>query len=85
MTVRLTKREREVLLLRMEGQQVKEIAARLQIAIPTVKTHLWHIASKAGGGTTIDILNRLTPGRCFTCRHGLAALLLPPTPGRGRA
>jgi DNA-binding NarL/FixJ family response regulator len=42
----LTGREREVLQLLAEGQNVKEIAYRLEISVKTVETHRSHIMSK---------------------------------------
>jgi two-component system, NarL family, nitrate/nitrite response regulator NarL len=42
----LTAREREIAGLIVEGLSNKEIAARLQIELPTVKNHVHHILSK---------------------------------------
>jgi two-component system, NarL family, nitrate/nitrite response regulator NarL len=42
----LTAREREILELMMQGQSNKEIAQRLRIEVPTVKTHVHHIFAK---------------------------------------
>lgn len=36
---RLSKREREVMSMMLEGQRLKEIAARLDISVKTVTTH----------------------------------------------
>lgn len=42
----LTRREKEVAALICRGYNTQEIAARLSIAKPTVKTHVTHILSK---------------------------------------
>jgi two-component system, NarL family, nitrate/nitrite response regulator NarL len=44
----LTAREREVLVLIMEGHSGPEIARRLQVSPATVKTHLLHLYEKLG-------------------------------------
>jgi NarL family two-component system response regulator LiaR len=44
----LTKREREVLVLLVEGLNNSQIAARLYVSAATVKTHVGHILSKLG-------------------------------------
>ncbi|MEX2443787.1 MAG: helix-turn-helix transcriptional regulator [Alkalispirochaeta sp.] len=44
----LTRREREVTVLLLEGQSYKETAAHLGISTNTVKTHVEHIYEKAG-------------------------------------
>jgi NarL family two-component system response regulator LiaR len=46
--VDLTKREREVLVLLVEGLNNTQIAARLYVSAATVKTHVGHILSKLG-------------------------------------
>lgn len=45
-SARLTAREHEILSLIEEGLSNKEIAARLMIALPTVKNHVHHILDK---------------------------------------
>jgi two-component system, NarL family, nitrate/nitrite response regulator NarL len=44
----LTPRERQIVVLIDEGLGNKEIAARLQIQVPTVKNHVHHILQKLG-------------------------------------
>ncbi len=46
--VRLTSRETQIIGLIDEGLSNKEIAARLQIGLPTVKNHIHHILEKLG-------------------------------------
>jgi DNA-binding NarL/FixJ family response regulator len=46
-TIRLTRREQEILILRGQGRSNKEIAAALQIELQTVKNHLRSIFAKA--------------------------------------
>jgi NarL family two-component system response regulator LiaR len=46
--VDLTKREREVLVLLVEGLNNTQIAARLYVSAATVKTHVGHILGKLG-------------------------------------
>ena len=43
---RLSKREREVMSLMLEGQRLKEIAARLDISVKTVTTHRSRLMKK---------------------------------------
>ncbi len=50
----LTPREREILLLLGTGDPVVRIAARLDIADSTVRTHIAHIRSKLGVHTRLD-------------------------------
>lgn len=47
--VRLTPREREILILIAQGLTTKEIATKLFISIPTVETHRSNLMSKTGG------------------------------------
>jgi two-component system, NarL family, response regulator LiaR len=44
----LTEREREILQLLAEGRRNEEIAEKLYIAVPTVKTHIQNILGKLG-------------------------------------
>jgi DNA-binding CsgD family transcriptional regulator len=43
---RLSKREREVMSMMLEGQRLKEIAARLDISVKTVTTHRSRLMKK---------------------------------------
>jgi DNA-binding CsgD family transcriptional regulator len=51
MLLRLSRREREVLELIIEGHTDKEIADRLYISPRTVTTHVTHILNKLGVGS----------------------------------
>ena len=52
----LTPREREVLMLVVEGLMNKEIASRLSIAQPTVKVHRRHVMEKMGADSIADLV-----------------------------
>jgi DNA-binding CsgD family transcriptional regulator len=60
----ITKREREVLVLAMNGLQNAEIAIELGIATNTVKQHMKHIFRKIGVRSRIDALLYLQSERC---------------------
>jgi DNA-binding NarL/FixJ family response regulator len=64
-TERLTKRERAVTDLIVQGLSNKEIAARLQIALHTVKGHVHNVLSKLDVNTRLEIAafsrNRVAP------------------------
>jgi DNA-binding NarL/FixJ family response regulator len=64
---RLTKREREIIILVSEGLKNKEIAARLCISAATVRHHLSSIFAK------LDVPNRLKL-MVYAYRHELADL-----------
>jgi len=64
---RLTKREREIIMLVSEGLKNKEIAARLCISAATVRHHLSSIFAK------LDVPNRLKLV-VYAYRHELADL-----------
>jgi two-component system, NarL family, nitrate/nitrite response regulator NarL len=66
----LTKREREVLMLLVEGLSGTAIARRLQISANTVRTHIQSILTK------LQVHSRLAAAT-FAVRHGLVS--------RGRA
>jgi DNA-binding NarL/FixJ family response regulator len=53
-TVRLTRREAEILRLMRDGLTNKQIAARLSIELPTAKNHVHHILQKLGAGTRAE-------------------------------
>jgi DNA-binding NarL/FixJ family response regulator len=50
----LTRREREILTMVAEGQTNKEIARRLQIELPTVKSHMHNILEKLNVGSRTE-------------------------------
>src|SRR5207249_7724515 len=54
-SVRLTRREREVIELIAQGQSNKEIAQRLNIAIYTVKSHVHNILEKLELDTRLQV------------------------------
>jgi two-component system, NarL family, nitrate/nitrite response regulator NarL len=53
-TVRLTRREAEILRLMWDGLANKQIGAALDIELPTVKNHVHHILQKLGAGTRAE-------------------------------
>ncbi len=63
----LTAREREVLLLLVEGLSPEQIAARLHVSVSTVGTHRHHVMEKLG----IRSLPELTK---YALREGLTSL-----------
>jgi FixJ family two-component response regulator len=52
----LTPREREVLMLVVEGLMNKQIARRLSIAQPTVKVHRRHVMEKMGADSIANLV-----------------------------
>ena len=63
----LSLREREVLQLLAEGKSSKDIAARLDIAVPTVETHRRQIMDKLGLRTIAELTK-------YAIREGLTSL-----------
>ncbi len=57
----LTPREREVLFLLVEGAGRKEIAARLQLSVNTVRTHLQSLMAKLGAHSTLEVVALTRP------------------------
>ena len=57
----LTPREREVLLLLVEGVGRKEVANRLQLSANTVRTHLHSLMSKFGVHSTLEVVALARP------------------------
>ena len=53
----ITQREHEVILLLITGKTYKEIAAELFISLPTVKTHVSNIYSKANVRNRLELSN----------------------------
>lgn len=56
-TLGITQREHEVILLLITGRTYKEIAAELFISLPTVKTHVSNIYSKAKVRNRLELSN----------------------------
>jgi DNA-binding NarL/FixJ family response regulator len=77
--VRMTKREHEVVALIANGQSNKEIAAQLQIAVHTVKSHVHNILEKLALHTRLELAS-------FVHQDGLAEppAERPPAPPRKR-
>jgi DNA-binding NarL/FixJ family response regulator len=57
----LTPRERDVLLLLVEGVGRKEVANRLQLSENTVRTHLHSLMSKFGVHSTLEVVTLARP------------------------
>jgi DNA-binding NarL/FixJ family response regulator len=57
----LTPRERDVLLLLVEGVGRKEVAKRLQLSANTVRTHLHSLMSKLGVHSTLEVVALVRP------------------------
>jgi len=57
----LTRRERDVLFLLVEGAGRKEIAERLQLSANTVRTHLHSLMVKFGVHTTLEVVALARP------------------------
>ena len=51
----LTKREKEVLILMLQGAQVKEISASMELKSNTISTFKKNILSKAGVSNNIEL------------------------------
>jgi len=56
--LRISDREREVLLEMAAGHSNKEIAARLKVSPNTVKTHAAHLFEKLGARRRVDAINK---------------------------
>ena len=56
--LRISEREREVLLEMAAGHSNKEIAARLKVSPNTVKTHAAHLFDKLGARRRVDAINK---------------------------
>ncbi len=59
--ISLSSREREILLLLIQGTGTKDIAKRLDISIHTVYSHLKTIFFKYGVSSRIELIARVTP------------------------
>ena len=77
--VRLTARERQVLVLRAEGRSVAEAAAMLQLRPRTVKFHLENLYAKLG------LRQRSQGARQAALAHLAARLGYPPDAAGGHA
>lgn len=64
-SVRMTKREREVVELIAEGLSNKQIAARLNLAVDTVKSHVHNILAKLALHTRLEIATYAHTARGF--------------------
>lgn len=56
-----SRREGELAELILQGSSASEIASRLKIALPTVKTHIRHILQKAGVKTRLQFVGLCRP------------------------
>ncbi len=56
-----SRRETELADLILQGSSAREIASRLKIAMPTVKTHIRHILHKAGVKTRLQFVGLCRP------------------------
>ncbi|WP_202795999.1 helix-turn-helix domain-containing protein [Opitutus terrae] len=56
-----SRRESELAELILEGSSAREIAVKLKIALPTVKTHIRHILQKAGVSTRLQFVGLCRP------------------------
>jgi len=56
-----SRREAELAELILEGKSAREIAGRLKIALPTVKTHIRHILHKSGVKTRLQFVGLCRP------------------------
>jgi len=63
----LSPRERQVMLMLLEGQRLKEIAARLDIGVKTVTTHRSRLMRKLGLQDSLGLYR-------YGIRNGLIAL-----------
>ena len=53
----LTKREREVMDLVVQGRATKEVSESLGIAVKTVEVHRTHVLKKMGVGSTVELVH----------------------------
>lgn len=54
----LTRRERDVLELLATGASVKDVADKLYLSQPTVKTHIKNMYRKFGSSNKVETVNR---------------------------
>jgi DNA-binding CsgD family transcriptional regulator len=55
----ITPREKQILLLTLQGRNFQEIGDALSISPATVKTHMHHICEKTGSANRVDLFGRL--------------------------
>jgi len=55
----ITAREKQILLLTLQGRNFAEIADTLTISPATVKTHMHHICDKTGSANRVELFGRL--------------------------
>lgn len=53
----LTKREREVMALVVQGKATKDVSESLGIAVKTVEVHRTHVLKKMGVGSTVELVH----------------------------
>lgn len=58
----LTAREREVLLLLLQGKSTKEAAKQLAVSPRTVEAHRYNVYGKTGAKSLIDLFGLFDPG-----------------------
>jgi len=54
----LTKKEKEILSMLIDGKQNKQISESLDISIRTIETHRFNIMKKLGVNNAIDLVNK---------------------------
>lgn len=57
----ITPREKQILLLTLQGRNFAEIADDLSISPATVKTHMHHMCDKTGSANRVELFARLLP------------------------
>ncbi|MDR7276803.1 response regulator transcription factor [Catenuloplanes atrovinosus] len=65
----LSPREREVLQLVGQAQSNAQVAARLGLAVPTVKRHLRSVFTKLGAVSRVDAVNKAVAASLLSAHH----------------